>query len=162
VILEVSYSIVDDLLAWGTKLGELPRMGGDPVTQLGNYSASFSKSFRGKGRQLIAIFGMTCKREHFAAQPHEPDPEPVVPPHHLDDVSDIGKANILNILAASLNVCRLVLVGPVLGCMFWLGGVFQRMSMLDDAGDSAGPRTEDGRIGISQIGIQASLIELDD
>jgi hypothetical protein len=139
VVLKVPYCIIDYLFTRRTELGELAGMGSDAVIQRGNDSASFGESIGSKWCQLISVFRMAGKREHFTAQPHKLDTESVVPAHHLDDVSDICKADILDILAASFDVGRLVPVWTILGCMLWLGGVFERVSMLDDAGDSASP-----------------------
>lgn len=42
--------------------------------------------------------------------------------------------------------------------MFGLGGVLQGMAMLEDARDTAGSGAKDGRIGVAEICIEASLI----
>lgn len=55
------------------------------------------------------------------------------------------------------NISWLVFVGTVLGSMFWLGGVIKRVAVFQDEGDGASTGAENGRIGVTEEGIETCL-----
>ena len=69
----------------------------------------------------------------------------------------IGETEILNVCLSPGNISWLVFVGTVLGSMFWLGGVFKRMAVFQGGGDGAGAGAENGRIGVTEVGIETCL-----
>ena len=55
------------------------------------------------------------------------------------------------------NVGWLVFVGTVLGSTFRLGRIFKRMAVFQDGGDGASARAENGRIGVTEVGVETCL-----
>lgn len=98
----------------------------------------------------------TRKRKYFTARAHKLYPILIVLSKHLSDVAGIGETEILNACLSPSNIGWLVFVGTVLGSMFRLG-VFKRMTVFQDGSDRAGAGAENGRIGITEVGIETCL-----
>lgn len=60
---------------------------------------------------------MTGKRKHFAAEPHELDPIPLIPAEHLNEIAGIGKTQRLDICQTSRDICGLIPVWTILDRM---------------------------------------------
>ena len=99
----------------------------------------------------------TSKRKHFTTQAHKLYPILIVPSKHLNDVVGTGETEILNVCLPPSNISWLVFVGTVLGSMFWLGRVFKRMEVFQDGGDATGAGAENGRVGVTEVGIETCL-----
>ena len=63
-----------------------------PVPKFCCDSTNFSERFGGEGLQLVTVFYVTCKWEHFGAEAHESDAVLFVPPQHLDNIACVGQA----------------------------------------------------------------------
>ena len=144
---QIPDSIFNDFLSRGPKLSELAlckrqstvkawkltylsRVCSHTMTQFRNNLTSLCQRFCSKRSKCISILLVACERKHLATQPHKLDTIPIIPPDHLDDITSICESDILNIALAQFDIFRLILVWPVLGCMFWLAGVFQWVSVL--------------------------------
>lgn len=110
----------------------LARVSGHSVTQFCNYPTSGPQSLRCKWSELIPIFFVACERKHFTAQSQELDTILFIPPDHLDDVSSICQPQLFHKLLPEFGFGWLLFVRSVLGGMFRLRGVFERMSVVED------------------------------
>lgn len=127
------------------------------MAKLSGDSAGLRENFRRERSQFIAVFLVASKGEHFRAQTHELDAVFVVPAQHLDNVSSVGQPQFLNKLLAAGNVGWLILVWSVLGGVFRLRGVRERMAVLYDGSEPTGSRTEDGRDSLAEIRVKTGL-----
>lgn len=135
-------------------------MSGKPMSQLCSYLPGLCQNFTRERSQLVAILLMTSKWKHLRAQSQELDPIFIIPPQHLHNVLCVSYTKRLHIALSSLDRGRLRFVGAVLGRMFWLSWIFQRVSMFDDRRNSTSSGAEDWRIREPQVSVKTRLRRL--
>lgn len=119
------------------------------MTKLAYHLANLLKRLGRKGRQLVAIFLVTCERKHLTAQAHELDAVFVIPKYHLGNVPCVSEAKFLDISLASGNFRRLILIGAVFRCMLGLRRILEGMAMLNNTGYAARSGAKYGGVGIA-------------
>ena len=90
VVFEVAEGVVNDLFAGRAKLGELSRVGGESMAELGGHATSSGEGFGGERCESVAVFGVAGEGKHLAAEAHEFDTVAIVPAKHFYDVAGIG------------------------------------------------------------------------